>query len=179
MLQEDDARNPTLQTCQQERRSYTAERRGSARPRRFYAELAPPGAYQANPPYDATSMLRALEHVCATLEEHDQKGGKGATSFVVVIPQHFRGPNAQRRLAKLLRPWRRHVVVLQEALFNCGFQHRPDPNMNSRDFDATRWVSKVPIQVLWLQNAAGHRRWPPTPERVQAVVDGFGAAGAP
>ena len=47
--------------------------------------------------------------------------------------------------------------------------------MSTHDFDArgVRWISKCPIQVLWLQNAAGRRRWPPTPARVAAVVDGF------
>ena len=32
----------------------------------FHAQLPPPGSFQANPPYDANSMMRAVEHICAT-----------------------------------------------------------------------------------------------------------------
>jgi hypothetical protein len=67
---------------------------------------------------------------------------------------------------------------MHDALFDCGFQHRPEPNVSGHDFDArgVRWISKCPIQLLWLQNAAGHRRWPPDADRVAAVVAGFSVA---
>lgn len=76
---------------------------------------------------------------------------------------------------RLLEQWKTHSETMHDALFDCGFQHRPEPNVSTHDFDArgVRWISKCPIQVLWLQNRAGRRRWPPTPARVAAVVDGF------
>ncbi|KAH8075193.1 phospholipase [Aureococcus anophagefferens] len=144
----------------------------------FYAALPPPGSYQANPPYDANSMTRAVEHICATLDAYEHLGPKGATSFVLVLPRYFKNQRSQRRVDALLARWRRHGETMHDALFDCGFQHRPEPNVSGHDFDArgVRWISKCPIQLLWLQNAAGHRRWPPDADRVAAVVAGFSVA---
>ncbi|KAH8076936.1 phospholipase [Aureococcus anophagefferens] len=125
----------------------------------FYAALPPPGSYQANPPYDANSMTRAVEHICATLDAYEHLGPKGATSFVLVLPRYFKNQRSQRRVDALLARWRRHGETMHDALFDCGFQHRPEPNVSGHDFDArgVRWISQVPHPAP----LAPERRGPP------------------
>ncbi|XP_043199784.1 mRNA (2'-O-methyladenosine-N(6)-)-methyltransferase-like isoform X2 [Amphibalanus amphitrite] len=120
------------------------------------------GSFEANPPFCEELMEACVTHFERLLSQTAEP-----LSFVVFFPE-WRDP-APAALSQLEGSrWNRRQIALPafEHHYRHGFQHvvsRADSTMRSGNGTV----------VVWLQNDAGHARWAPTKERVDALADAF------
>ncbi|XP_037068647.1 mRNA (2'-O-methyladenosine-N(6)-)-methyltransferase-like, partial [Pollicipes pollicipes] len=120
------------------------------------------GSFEANPPFCEELMEASVNHFERLLSHTPEP-----LSFVVFFPE-WRDPAPQALSRLESSRWNRRQITLPpfEHHYRHGFQHvlcRADSTMRSGNGTV----------VVWLQNDAGHARWGPTKERVDALLDAF------
>ncbi|KAF2888724.1 hypothetical protein ILUMI_17449 [Ignelater luminosus] len=88
-------------------------------------------------------------------------------SFIVFMPDYREPtPNALVRLESSQFKRKQVTVPAYEHEYRHGFQHVLNRSeLNIRSAHGT--------VIVWLQNSAGHERWGPTEERVEALLEAF------
>ena len=116
----------------------------------FFTFRPSEGSFEANPPFEASVMRRMADHIHGLLD-----AATGPMSFVVVIPAWEKTEG-----------WR----ALKESRFLRGAELRvPQKDHGfcegSQHAQATRYrIATFDSSVFFLQNDAGHERWPPSTE---------------
>ncbi|XP_072936887.1 mRNA (2'-O-methyladenosine-N(6)-)-methyltransferase [Epargyreus clarus] len=128
-----------------------------------FLELRPvSGSMVAHPPYCEELLEAALRHMERLLQDSAEP-----LSFVVVLPEW---PDRQTHALHKLQAshFKRKQVVIPacEHEYRHGFQH-----VLPKNEVYFRWGGGT--VVVWLQNAAGHARWGPSDERVEALLDAW------
>lgn len=116
------------------------------------------GSFEANPPFD--------EGVIAALGAHLERvlsASKAPLSFCVIIPR-WNDSQAWLRIAKSVYCTSNTTLKAKEHAFVSG-------GAGSRIDQLT--ASAAATSVLFLQNKAGAKKWPPTPEGIEAIRIGF------
>lgn len=125
------------------------------------------GSYEANPPFEEIIMKRVVfrieQWLDASGEGRSQMDAQSPLSFCLLVPYWPAGPS-QYLSALLHSKYARFFTVLPEKqhYFLSGFQH----------FCPTAEVTKAAVcKTLFavLQNEAGARKWPITPEIVEQI----------
>ncbi|XP_072381419.1 mRNA (2'-O-methyladenosine-N(6)-)-methyltransferase [Diabrotica undecimpunctata] len=120
------------------------------------------GSFEANPPYCEELMEASVDHMERLLSDSPEP-----LSFIVLMPDYREPtPVALQRLETSQFKRRQVIVPAYEHEFRHGFQHvLSKSEMNVRSVHAT--------VIVWLQNSAGHQRWEPSEDRVQALLEAF------
>ncbi|KAJ8960756.1 hypothetical protein NQ318_020049 [Aromia moschata] len=120
------------------------------------------GSFEANPPYSEELMEASVNHMERLLSDSPEP-----LSFVVLMPDYREPtPAALERLESSQFKRRQVTVPAFEHEFRHGFQHvLSKSELNVRSVHGT--------VIVWLQNAAGHQKWEPSEERVQALLEAF------
>ena len=116
------------------------------------------GSFEANPPFD--------EGVIAALGAHLERvlsASKAPLSFCVIIPR-WNDSQAWLRIAKSVYCTSNTTLEAKEHAFVSG-------GAGSRIDQLT--ASAAATSVLFLQNKAGAKKWPPTPDAIEAISRGF------
>ncbi|KAM7355341.1 phosphorylated CTD-interacting factor 1 isoform 2-T2 [Cochliomyia hominivorax] len=115
------------------------------------------GSFQVNPPHCEELIDAALLHIDKLLSESMEP-----LSFIVFLPEWKSISKLEENIYK-----RRSMVVLGMAHeYRHGYQHIiPKNDVNVKCMQGT--------QVVWLQNSAGHARWGPNENRVEALREAF------
>ncbi|XP_050334809.1 mRNA (2'-O-methyladenosine-N(6)-)-methyltransferase [Bactrocera neohumeralis] len=115
------------------------------------------GSFQVNPPHCEELMDRALLHIDKLLTDSMEP-----LSFIIFLPEWKSIAKLEESMFK-----RRSMVVLGMAHeYRHGYQHIiPKADVNVKCMQGT--------QVVWLQNSAGHARWGPNENRVEALREAF------
>lgn len=120
------------------------------------------GSFEANPPFCEELMDSMVTHFERLLSESSEP-----LSFVVFIPEWREpAPPVLKRLEE--SSWKRRQVVVPtfEHEYRHGYQHIvAKPEVNVRAAHGT--------VIVWLQNEAGHQKWGPTDERVDALLEAY------
>ena len=116
------------------------------------------GSFECNPPFDEEIISRLAGHVERLLSR-----AKKPLSFFVVVPL-WHDSRGWMRLAKSVYCVSNTTLEAKEHAFVSGAQH-------SRIDQLT--PSAAPTSVLFLQNKAGEKKWPVTPEGVAAIREAF------
>ena len=144
----------------------------------FFDFFPASGSFECNPPFVDSLMTRNVAHIENVLSASEQP-----LSFVVFVPpwntcDSYRASQRSKFLRRFVTlPRRRHKYVgalhaqagtrftLGRACGGCryrdGMQHRVP-----RD----TWDANVDSFVFWLQNDAGHRKWPVTDDMVKEFL---------
>ncbi|CAH1183658.1 unnamed protein product [Phaedon cochleariae] len=120
------------------------------------------GSFEAHPPYSEELMEASVNHMERLMSDSTEP-----LSFIVVMPD-FREPtpNGLIRLESSQFKRRQVTIPAYEHDFRHGFQHvLSKSELNVRSVYGT--------VIIWLQNPAGHQRWEPTEDRVQALLEAF------
>ncbi|XP_056641507.1 mRNA (2'-O-methyladenosine-N(6)-)-methyltransferase [Diorhabda carinulata] len=120
------------------------------------------GSFEANPPYCEELMEASIDHMERLLSDSSEP-----LSFIVLMPDYREPtPAALTRLETSQFKKRQVTVPAYEHEFRHGFQHvLSKSELNVRSVHAT--------VIVWLQNPAGHQRWEPSEDRVQALLEAF------
>ncbi|XP_075159850.1 phosphorylated CTD-interacting factor 1 [Haematobia irritans] len=115
------------------------------------------GSFQVNPPHCEELIDAALAHVDKLLSESMEP-----LSFIIFLPEWKSISKLEENIYK-----RRSMVVLGMAHeYRHGYQHIiPKTDVNVKCMQGT--------QVVWLQNSAGHARWGPNENLVEALREAF------
>uniref|UniRef100_T1PL29 Phosphorylated CTD interacting factor 1 n=1 Tax=Musca domestica TaxID=7370 RepID=T1PL29_MUSDO len=115
------------------------------------------GSFQVNPPHCEELIDAALQHVDKLLSESMEP-----LSFIIFLPEWKSIAKLEENIYK-----RRSMVVLGMAHeYRHGYQHIiPKTDVSVKCMQGT--------QVVWLQNSAGHARWGPNENRVEALREAF------
>uniref|UniRef100_A0A1A9V576 WW domain-containing protein n=1 Tax=Glossina austeni TaxID=7395 RepID=A0A1A9V576_GLOAU len=115
------------------------------------------GSFQVNPPHCEELIDAALIHIDKLLNDSMEP-----LSFIVFLPEWKSLAKLEENIYK-----RRSMVVLGMAHeYRHGYQHIiPKADVNVKCMQGT--------QVVWLQNSAGHARWGPNENRVEALREAF------
>ncbi|XP_036326773.1 mRNA (2'-O-methyladenosine-N(6)-)-methyltransferase [Rhagoletis pomonella] len=115
------------------------------------------GSFQVNPPHCEELIDRALHHIDKLLTDSMEP-----LSFIIFLPEWKSIAKLEESMFK-----RRSMVVLGMAHeYRHGYQHIiPKADVNVKCMQGT--------QVVWLQNSAGHARWGPNENRVEALREAF------
>nr|CAG4635992.1 EOG090X02BU [Eubosmina coregoni] len=120
------------------------------------------GSFEANPPFCEELMDSMVTHFERLLSDSSEP-----LSFVVFIPEWREpAPPVLKRLEE--SSWKRRQVVVPtfEHEYRHGYQHIvAKPEVNVRAAHGT--------VIVWLQNEAGHQKWGPTDERVDALLEAY------
>ena len=116
------------------------------------------GSFECNPPFDEEIISRLAGHVERLLSR-----AKKPLSFFVVVPK-WNDSRGWMRLAKSVYCVSNTTLEAKEHAFVSGAQH-------SRIDQLT--PSAAPTSILFLQNKAGEKKWPVTPEGVAAIREAF------
>ncbi|CAB0036887.1 unnamed protein product [Trichogramma brassicae] len=120
------------------------------------------GSFQVNPPYCEELMDAMITHIESVLSDSSEP-----LSFIVFLPE-WRDPPPNALLKLEASPFKRKQVVVpaMEHEYRNGLQHvLPKGELNIRAVHGTL--------VVWLQNPAGHAKWGPTEERVEALLEAW------
>ncbi|XP_014223431.1 phosphorylated CTD-interacting factor 1 isoform X1 [Trichogramma pretiosum] len=125
------------------------------------------GSFQVNPPYCEELMDAMITHIESVLSDSSEP-----LSFIVFLPE-WRDPPPNALLKLEASPFKRKQVVVpaMEHEYRNGLQHvlpnrsMPRGELNIRAVHGTL--------VVWLQNPAGHAKWGPTEERVEALLEAW------
>ncbi|XP_053953763.1 mRNA (2'-O-methyladenosine-N(6)-)-methyltransferase [Anastrepha ludens] len=115
------------------------------------------GSFQVNPPHCEELIDKALLHIDKLLTDTMEP-----LSFIIFLPEWKSIAKLEESMFK-----RRSMVVLGMAHeYRHGYQHIiPKADVNVKCMQGT--------QVVWLQNSAGHTRWGPNENRVEALREAF------
>lgn len=120
------------------------------------------GSFEVHPPFSEELMEASVNHMEKLLTDSPEP-----LSFIVLMPD-YREPTPIALAQIESSPFKRKQVTIPayEHEFRHGFQHVLNRSeLNIRSVHGT--------VIVWLQNSAGHKRWEPTEERVQALLEAF------
>ncbi|KAJ8964804.1 hypothetical protein NQ314_004611 [Rhamnusium bicolor] len=120
------------------------------------------GSFEAHPPYSEELMEASVNHMERLLNDSPEP-----LSFIVLMPDYREPtPNALVRLEASQFKRKQVTIPAFEHEFRHGFQHVLNKSeLNVRSVHGT--------VIVWLQNTAGHQRWEPSEDRVQALLEAF------
>ncbi|KAJ8920899.1 hypothetical protein NQ315_015692 [Exocentrus adspersus] len=120
------------------------------------------GSFEAHPPFSEELMEAAVNHMERLLADSPEP-----LSFVVLMPDYREPtPSALERLESSQFKRKQVTIPSFEHEFRHGFQHVLNKSeLNVRSVHGT--------VIVWLQNSAGHQRWEPSEDRVQALLEAF------
>jgi hypothetical protein len=124
------------------------------------------GSFFCHPPPVQQDILHTYEHVVELLGIADISGH--AATFVVMAPAMERKPHLERSCSKYVSGARtlergRHVMMVSTSFRTSTSQHMSPLN-------ETMCLSSSDVDLVWLQNDLGRKKWPVTVERMEIVV---------
>jgi len=131
----------------------------------FYAFRPVSGCYEANPPFDTSSVQACFRHVGALLGASDEP-----LCFVVVVPEMDMSSSLARAFA-CAKPFLRHheVAKVSEHAYLMGLQHQ-------RTGHGERYWRPVKNSMLYFfQNRLGAESYPVTADFVAELIQAFKA----
>lgn len=126
----------------------------------FFEFLPIQGCFEANPPFTIEVMDEMVTHMDMLLSQSDDP-----LSFIVFVPSWTDAPPLER-MDRLQWLTHRLEVEAQEHSYVDGGQHKVESTR--REYAAAHATT-----VYFLQNKAGHKKWPPGAAKIEMLKQAF------